>query len=448
MKPHADYRESGVPFLGPIPAHWTTPPAIALAAVSTSTVDKKSHDGEVPVRLCNYTDVYYRETIEDGPGFMEATASIEQTRLFSVRAGDVVITKDSETSDDIGIPAFVPRDIPGMVYGYHLSVYRPRDRRYSKFLKWVFDSAYVKATFESRTPGVTRVGLSQNTLRYFRIPTPKPDEAVQIASFLDREAAEIDAFIADQEALIGLLAERRSAMISYRVSSGVDPARCMKDTGIKWLGRVPAHWDVMTIKKAATRITDGAHISPDQEGGVFPFVSTRDVGSDGSIDVNGALRTSPSTYDYMVRTGCRPSEGDVLFRKDGTVGRTAVVPAGTIFVVASSLIIITPRRSRVSPKYLDYVLNGRPIQEQVAAFVKGAGLPRLSVANLQRVVTALPPLGEQLRIVASLNEEVGEIDRAIADAREAIALSRERRAALISAAVTGKIDVREHRRVA
>jgi len=131
-----------------------------LSRVKVSTVDKKSYPDEVPVRLCNYTDVYYQDVITSDLAFMEATASAEQISRFSVQAGDVPITKDSETSDDIGRPSYVPKDLPGVVYGYHLAIYRSFDPHYSRFIRYLFDSSLVRAELETRTPGVTRVGLS------------------------------------------------------------------------------------------------------------------------------------------------------------------------------------------------------------------------------------------------------------------------------------------------
>jgi type I restriction enzyme S subunit len=222
LKPYPEYKVSAVAFLGQVPLRWSVQPAVTLARVLTSTVDKHTVEGEVAVRLCNYTDVYYSDEIVDPAGFMLATATRDQIREYSAEAGDVVFTKDSETADDIGISAYVPESLDGVVYGYHLSTYRPIDPRYGKFLKWLLDSKYAKATFRTRTLGVTRVGLSQNTVRYLRVPTPSPGEAQAIADFLDRETAEIDAFIVDQEELIGLLTERRAALHTRTFERVVD----------------------------------------------------------------------------------------------------------------------------------------------------------------------------------------------------------------------------------
>lgn len=204
------------------PPSWLWAPIDSIAEVLVSTIDKKSYENEAPVRLCNYTDVYYNTEITGGLGFMEATASAEQISRFSVLAGDVPVTKDSETPDDIGRPSFVPETLPGVVYGYHLAIYRPFDRRMGGFLRYVFESVLTRAELEVRTPGVTRVGLSRNTLRNLRIPVPDVVECVRVNDFLDHEIAEIDALVRDLDRTIALAKERRSALITAAVTGQID----------------------------------------------------------------------------------------------------------------------------------------------------------------------------------------------------------------------------------
>lgn len=309
---------------------------------------------------------------------------------------------------------------------------------HSRFFYWWLISC--SEHLNSVATGSTFTAISASDIGDLRISVVDSAEQRAISDLLDRETAEIDAFISDQQELIELLSERRAATITHAVTKGLDRSASMKDSNVEWFGEVPRSWKMGQVKRVARAITDGAHISPETDGGVYPFVSTRDV-RDGEINLVDSLRTTPETYAYMVRTGCQPRRGDVLFSKDGTVGRTAIVVSDEDFVVASSLIIISPNAS-VDSRFLNFLLMSTPVQEQISSFVKGAGLPRLSVINLTRMVIIVPPLAEQSAIANYLDHETAELDAAIADAREAIALSKERRAALISAAVTGKIDVR------
>lgn len=203
-----------------------------------------------------------------------------------------------------------------------------------------------------------------------------------------------------------------------------------------WYKSVPAHWGRARVKSVARRITDGAHISPDTEQGIYDFVSTRDVKA-GKINYAGSLKTSSATYEYMVKTGCRPNLGDVLFSKDGTVGETAIVMEQREFAVASSLVIITPRASVMTPSYLAYVFASKPAQEQAASFMRGAGLPRLSVGNLARLTILVPPLEEQRAIAMHLDRQVARIDTLIEEQQRLIDMLRERRLGVVRAGVTG-----------
>ena len=144
-----------------------------LADVRISNVDKKEEDGQIPVRLINYSDVYYGDRIVPEQQFMAATASRSQTKRFTLKPGDVVITKDSESADDIGVPAFVERTAPDMVCGYHLAILRPRPRRVDgRFLYWAINSDEVRTQMASTATGVTRFGLRTDAINQVRLKVP------------------------------------------------------------------------------------------------------------------------------------------------------------------------------------------------------------------------------------------------------------------------------------
>jgi type I restriction enzyme S subunit len=307
-------------------------------------------------------------------------------------------------------------------------------------LFWVLKA--VTAHVEDQAHGIIgMVHVTKGDLGAINVPVPSLPEQTQIAAFLDRETAKIDELVAEQRRLMELLKEKRQAVISHAVTRGLNPHAPLKPSGIEWLGDVPEHWEVSAIKRYAEKITDGAHVSPETENGVFHFVSTKDVGAD-SIDFENCLRTSEQSYESMVKTGCRPVLGDVLFSKDGTIGRTVVIREERDFVVASSLIIIRPTASILDSDFLNCLCQSLGIANQVDCFVKGAGLPRLSIQNLTKVVVCLPPISEQKAIAEFLESELAKFDTLTTEAQRAIALLQERRSALISAAVTGQIDVR------
>ncbi|WP_143332039.1 restriction endonuclease subunit S [Clavibacter michiganensis] len=394
-------------------------------------MDKHAVSGETEVRLCNYTDVYYRDAIEERDDYMVATATPGQVSAYSVKEGDVVFTKDSESADDIGVSAYVPKTIPGLVYGYHLSTYRPKDKRYGRFLKWVLDSAYAKAIFQSRTLGVTRVGLSQATIRYLRVPTPPAQVAEEIADYLDSETSKIDAFIADQEELVKLLLERRSAIVSHSTSS---------TTGTP---RVPVRRLIVSLSQGWSPNCEN-YAAAAGEWGVLKVNCVN--GGRFDADKNKALPA-----EIQPQRELAVKSGDVLMSRGNTrdlVGSAALVGADHPNLLISDLLYrLKPNNAMVTGRYLVAALSGREARGQLESSAKGtsASMQKLSQGDILNVRIAVPSLGEQLVIADRLDRETAELDAALADARGSISLSRELRATLISAAVTGRIDLRRWR---
>lgn len=430
LKPYPEYKESSQVWLGKVPSHWEVRPSKSVFGLRNE-----------PERA---GDTHLTPS--------QSLGVLPQTEYMRITGNKVVLALAGTTMKHVEVNDFVIhlRSFQGGIEwsGFQGKVspaytaLLPGTNVVPAFFRHCLKSRGYIETIASLTDQL-RDGQSMRYYDFGKTPLPLPpmQEQQTIADFLDRETSEIDAFITDQEELIALLTERCTATITHAVTKGLHPNTPLKDSGIKWVELVPEHWTVGAIKHLTRKITDGAHISPETEGGVYDFVSTKDL-SDSEIDFTNSLKTSPETYAYMVKTGCKPENGDVLFSKDGTVGRTVVVCGHHDFVVASSLIIIRPDTSQLDSYYLDFLCRSALVQEQVGSFVKGAGLPRLSIANLMRVVGFFPPREEQKEIFEYLAHECREIDAAIGDAQEAITLSKERRAAVISAAVTGKIDVR------
>lgn len=412
------YKASGVEWLGEVPSHWETKRLRFLCRIRTGEKDTAN-----AVDNGNYP-------------FFVRSQKVERINTYSFD-GEAVLT----AGDGVGV---------GKVFHYYVGKldFHQRVYLFSDFVGVTgpFFFNYLKEMFHK----VALEGGAKSTVDSLRMPlisnfvmtVPPRLEQVAVTCFLDRETAKIDALVEEQKRLIELLKEKRQAAISHAVTKGIDPNVPMKDSGIEWLGEVPAHWKVSAIKRFCIEITDGAHISPETENGFYCFVSTKDVDERG-IDFDGCLRTSEASYQYLARTGCRPQSGDVLFSKDGTIGRTVVVREDREFVVASSLIIIRPDSRNLYSEFLHFLCQSTFITSQVDSFVKGAGLPRLSIQNLLRVIGVFPSISEQRQIAELLTATTGSFSTLIEEAESAIALLQERRSALISAAVTGKIDVRD-----
>lgn len=282
-------------------------------------------------------------------------------------------------------------------------------------------------------------GLSVDTLTRLEAPLPPFDEQRAIAAFLDGEIARTDGLVAEQEHLVELLREKRQAVISHAVTTGIDPTVPMKDSGVEWLGEVPEHWMAVRLKHISPAITVGIVVNPSEyitsEG--LPFIYGGDI-REGVIDWQGSRRITVAASTENAKTQLR--EGDILTVRVGAPGVTAVVPRECEGGNCASVMLV--RRGEFDSRWLCYVMNTRVVRAQVEVVQYGAAQEQFNISHAVNFWVPVPPAAEQSHIVAFLDAETGRIDALITEAERAIALLQERRAALISAAVTGQIDVR------
>lgn len=223
LDPNVRLRPSGVDWLGEVPEPWSVMPLKATAVVAFSGVDKLTEEGELPVLLCNYTDVYRNDQITSNLMFMNATATPHEIARFTLRKDDVLMTKDSETPDDIGVPAWVSEDLHGVVCGYHLAMLRPRpDVAVGAFLYRALCSPHVANQFHVAAAGVTRFGLAKRDISTAVLAVPPVAEQADIVKWLERETAELDKVIAGAKAEIALMREYRDRLIADVVTGQID----------------------------------------------------------------------------------------------------------------------------------------------------------------------------------------------------------------------------------
>ncbi len=444
FKPYAAYKDSGVEWLGEIPAHWEVRRLKTLASVQLSNVDKKSVEGQEIVHLCNYTDVYYNERITRDLDFMSATATPEQVHRFSLRAGDVLITKDSESWTDIAVPAVVADDLPGVLCGYHLAHIRPGANNQGAFLSWAFAAVGLRDQFQVSANGITRFGLGGDAIRTGLFAVPPDPEQRAIAAFLDREAGRIDGLVSKKERLIELLQEQRTALITRIVTKGLDPNVPMKDSGVEWLGEIPARWEVQRVKHLSKFVTSGSRGWAEyysEEGSLFLRIGNLKTASI-DLDLSDVQHVTPPQGAEGERTRVR--SGDVLISVTALIGAVGVVsesvPTG---FVNQHLALVRPSHFLIRPRWLGYCVLSRVGQEQLRTNLYGGTKDGLSLDDIRSLITLVPPPEEQERLVDFLDRTGSQVDTLVAKIREAIDRLKELRTALISAAVTGKIDVRE-----
>jgi type I restriction enzyme S subunit len=342
------------------------------------------------------------------------------------------------------VPAVVAEDLPGVLCGYHLAHIRPKAACHGPFLARAFSAVGPRDQFQVAANGITRFGLGGDAIATGLFALPPEPEQRAIAAFLDRVTAGIVALVAKKERLIALLQEQRTALITRAVTKGLDPTVPMKDSGVEWLDQYPAHWTGLPLKRwVAIKITDGPHETPELVTEGVDFVSAEAV-QDGRIDFEKRRGfISPDLHAYYCRK-CRPVRDDILICKSGaTTGKLARVEVDVEFSVWSPLALVRANRSRVLPEFLELALGSEYVQKQIRRTWSAGTQPNISMGDLEQLFVVAPQVQEQAEILAHVEQESGGFRLLGARIREAIDRLKELRTALISAAVTGKIDLRE-----
>lgn len=283
--------------------------------------------------------------------------------------------------------------------------------------------------------------LNRERIANARLGIPPAEEQRAIASFLDCETAKIDALVAKKERVIELLQEKRAALITQAVTRGLDPNVPMKASGVEWLGEIPAHWETWRLKHVSGGLTVGVVVNPSHyvsPSGV-PFLRGTDVTEGRIVLKNVQYMTEEANQEHHKST---LRQGDLVSIRVGYPGVTAVVPAELEGSNCASL-LITRRSGRVNSRLLCYLMNSAGGKAQFKMLQDGAAQEQINVSDAVDFLVPLPPNTEQEAIVAHLDGLTSRIDALLTAIREGIDRLREFRTALISAAVTGKIDVRE-----
>lgn len=325
----------------------------------------------------------------------------------------------------------------------------PNSNLEPRFLYWWLRSNYQNV--RNMAGGDLRDGLNLEMIGSIQCPVPNKYEQTQIAAFLDRETAKIDRLIEKQQRLIKLLEEKRQAAISHAITKGLNPHVPMKESGVEWLGEVPTHWQLKKLK----------HIkSPNPNSFVDgPFGSNLksehfiDNGDVYVIESNFATQNKLSTqklktislehFNTISRSSCQG--GDIIIAKIGAqYGKSSILPVlDKPAVVSGNSLKLTVNSSLINVEYLKHVLQHLKHEGAMDDIVNSTAQPALTLGGMNNISIPLPMLDEQEAIIHYINTESKRLNRAINSSKKLIELSRERRTALISAAVTGKIDVRD-----
>ncbi len=443
LKPYTEYKDSGVKWMGKTPNGWIVNKIKDVSSVRISNVDKKSKPNESDVLLCNYTDIYNNEFITSELSFMRATANLEQIKKLSLLKDDVVITKDSESADDIAVPALINEKITNLVCGYHLALIRPNPNLITgNFLLRSLESKKINDQFVVAANGVTRFGISTYPIKNSYIVVPSIAEQEKITSFLDKKTSEIDKTIEKDNKLIKLLKEKKIALINNLVIKGLDRNVKMKDSGVEWLGEIPEHWDMKRLKYNCL-VNPSKKKTLSNVNVKVNFLPMEKVSEEGDYDLNSKIEY------YKVSSGYTYFENnDILLAKITPCfenGKGALVENLSLgFGFGTTEFHILRCTTESIPKYIFYLTKSHLLRVIGEAFMEGAaGQKRISTDFVKNFKMPTPPLNEQSKIVSFLDYETLKIDSTIKKIEIKIHLMEEFKKSLINHVVSGKVDVRE-----
>lgn len=424
---YPQYKDSGVEWLGAVPRNWEVTPLKRVADFINGAAFKPSEWAESGIPIIRI------ENLNGGENFNHFSGSLDPR--YIVEPGDLLFGWSGNRGTSFG-PYIWSKEGK---YALNQHIFRVVfDGLDSQWFFWSLVA--VTSHVEDQAHGIIgMVHVTKGDLGAIKIPFPDKREQRLIAAFLDRETAKIDGLMAEQKKLIALLKEKRQAVIFHAVTKGLDPAMPMKDSAIDWLGKVPAHWDYGALNRISDRVVVGiaeAATHAYSETGV-PILRATNIRASRII---GELLFLDPTF-----AGERGSKliraGDLVTVRTGNAGVTALIPPELDGCQCFTM-LITTLDSASSAEFYCYWMNSLAAQRYFSLEGWGTAQVNISVPILKGLSVPIPPFSEQLEIVDFLNHETSNLDQLIDQAESAIDLLKERRTALISAAVTGQIDVR------
>ena len=445
-KAYAEYKDSGVEWLGEIPTHWDTNKLRYLFDFGKGLSITKENLQDEGIPCVNYGEIHSKYGFEVNP-LKHPLKCVDSKYLKStpsalLKSGDMIFADTSEDIDGSGNFTQLIGDTATFA-GYHTIIARPYDRESNRFFAYLFDSQEFRTQIRHAVKGVKVFSITQAILRGLGVWLPPHQERKQIANFLDHETAKIDTLIEEQKTLIRLLQEKRQAVISHAVTKGLNPDAPMKDSGVEWFDQSPEHWKIGKLGYYA-KITNGA--TPSREN--MSYWTDGSIGWLNSSKVNDVYITEANQFITPLavsKTSVQKVEPDDLVMaitgEGQTRGRVAICTIEA--TINQHLAAISLTSSEISYKYLFHYLVSQ--YERIRYESAGAGSTKgaITCGDIASFPVPVPSNKGQDEIVLYIEQKVSKFDILINLASEQVRLATERRTALISAAVTGKIDVRD-----
>lgn len=409
-----------------MPSSWQVIRLKYVAGVELSSVDRLELHTEKKVKVCHYPEVYYNEYIDESTSVSSGTCTDREFQKFSLRFNDIVMTKDSESYNDIGVPVFIDSNLNNAVGGYHLAIVRVfAEYCQAEFLFRYIQSSPVRFYFAECANGITRFGLKKFHIENLRVLLPSVEEQKRITRFLRMNTKKIDNLKTKVRRKIELLKEQRKSLINHCVTRGLNANAQLKDSGVEWIGETPKHWRIVKLKYLAHHIIERR----------LPKDGEIKISSENVESHTGKVKDFYAKYESE---GQVFQKGDILFNKLG-VYLNKVVHCDYEGLSMSELIVL--RSYGIQSQYLHKVLSSINFIKSIDSESRGVKLPRPPVEKIMNAYIAVPHFAEQRKIINHLDGRLSNIDRLVGLHQKQVELLKEYRQSLISATVTGKIKI-------
>ncbi len=432
---YSEYKDSGVEWLGTIPAHWNALPCRSSVENRTDK-NENAQDQRYLSVMANVGVIRYEDKGDVGNKKPD-----DLSKCKIVKKGNLVIN-----SMNYAIGSYGMSNYDGVCSPVYIVLNINEDVMHQRFALRVFENKPFQRYLATFGNGILahRAAIGWDDIKGACVPIPSMKEQLSILNFLDHETAKIDGLIEKQRLLIKLLKEKRQAVISHAVTKGLNPSAPMKDSGVEWLGDIPEHWDVKKLRYIGL-CQNGINIGAESFGSGYPFVSYGDAYKNEELpqSVEGLVQSSEAdrkTYSVL--------SGDIIFTRTSETIEEIGLSSTCLRTVtdasfAGFLIRFRPKKNILYSSFSKYYFRNISLR---AFFIKEMNLvtrASLSQDLLKKLAVSLPPLEEQKQISEYLDYKTSIFSKLTENAINTIELLKERRTALISAAVMGKIDVRD-----
>lgn len=440
-KAYSEYQDSGIDWLHDIPSHWKTIPV----GRCYNRVKRTGYESEELLSVYRDYGVIPKSSRDDNNNKPSDDLSPYQL----VCENNLVMNKMKAWQGSIAISEF--RGIVSPAYFVYEPSKQANSLIYPKYVHYLLRHPIYITQYMSRSKGirVNQWDLDPDEFQSIELLLPHKDEQKKVINFLDHETAKIDTLITKQEKLIELLKEKRQAVISHAVTKGLNPQVPMRDSGVEWLGEVPEHWGVGAlkhiVKQAKNSMVDGpfgSSVNTDEDyvDSGIPVIRTVNITNNGFVFEN-LMFMREAKFQELQRHSVHPN--DVLFSKVGTIGNACLLPEEVPEAILSTTgsCKITVEDTQYLPQFLVWVIQS--MNQQLMLIANSNVQPFLNMSNIKNLIIPMPNVQEQAKIIGATTSKVEKIDNAISKSDQLSRSLKERKTALISAAVTGKIDVRD-----